>query len=111
MILTNLQQYIATHKKVSLEDLSNHFQYDPEALRPMLNRLIKKGRICQQKSEKCHGCTHCSPESIELYEWINYHNNRDSFECRNDKRNPCNGNSRNGNSRNLKYRRTSKRKK
>ncbi|NEO25511.1 MAG: sugar metabolism transcriptional regulator [Kamptonema sp. SIO4C4] len=90
MILTNLQNYIATHQKVSLEDLSNHFHSAPEALRPMLNRLMRKGRIYKHKSKKCHGCAHCTPESIEFYEWIHERNTRDSLEYRTEAREPRN---------------------
>jgi predicted transcriptional regulator len=70
MILTELQTYLAQRGKVSLTELESHFRTDSNALRGMLNRLIRKGRIRQHITEKCGGCTQCSPELFEVYEWV-----------------------------------------
>ena len=69
MILTELQTYLAKRGKVSLTELESHFRTDADALRGMLNRLIRKGRVHQYKAEKCGGCTHCGTEVFEMYEW------------------------------------------
>jgi putative ferrous iron transport protein C len=72
MILSELQQFLAQHKKASLSDLILHFRIDADALRGMLNRLIRKGRVRKMADgHKCGGCHSCSPETIEFYEWIN----------------------------------------
>ena len=72
MILKELQQFVAQHKKVSLADLQLHFRIDADALRGMLNRLIRKGRIRKMEhSKKCGGCHSCADEAIEFYEWVN----------------------------------------
>ena len=39
MILAEIRQYLAQHKRVALIDLSHHFGSDPEALRGMLAML------------------------------------------------------------------------
>jgi hypothetical protein len=70
MILTELQTYLAKQKKVSLAELESHFRTDADALRGMLNRLIRKGRVRQQMAEKCSGCTHCDQQMFEVYEWV-----------------------------------------
>ena len=70
MILTELQTYLAKRQKVSLAELESHFRIDANALRGMLNRLIRKGRIRSHLAEKCGGCTDCDPQMFELYEWI-----------------------------------------
>ncbi len=70
MILTDIQTYLTQHSRASLTELAIHFRTDAHALRPMLKRLMRKGRIRQWKPEKCGGCTSCSPESIEFYEWV-----------------------------------------
>jgi len=45
MILTDIQAYLAKNQKASLADLSTHFRMSADALSPMLDRLLKKGRI------------------------------------------------------------------
>ncbi len=72
MILSELQQFLAQHKKASLADLELHFRIDADALRGMLNRLIRKGRVRKMADgKKCGGCHSCAPEMIEFYEWVN----------------------------------------
>jgi putative ferrous iron transport protein C len=70
-MLTNIQTYIAKHSTVSIADLSLHFRSDREAIRPMLDKLCRKGRIRKlPASGKCGGCTSCEQGTLELYEWV-----------------------------------------
>jgi putative ferrous iron transport protein C len=71
MILQQLQQYLRTHPSASLEELTRHFDSDADALRGMLNQLIRKGRVHKVAGKQCGGCHSCAPESLELYEWVN----------------------------------------
>lgn len=71
MILTEIQSYIFQHKKVSLADLELHFHIDGDALRGMLHRLVRKGRVQRIEGEKCGGCHSCAEDAIEFYEWVN----------------------------------------
>lgn len=71
MILSKLQLYLAERDRASLEELTLRFHTDAAALRPMLTRLMRKGRVRQLPSaSKCSGCCTCSAERLELYEWI-----------------------------------------
>ncbi len=70
MVLRNIQNYLAKHRKASLQEIALHIKSDTEAVRPMLNRLITKGRIKQLPLNKCGGCTSCPPESLDIYEWV-----------------------------------------
>jgi len=70
MILQQLQTYLRTHPKTSLEELSRQFHSDADALRGMLHSLMRKGRVRQLDGKQCGGCHCCAPESLELYEWI-----------------------------------------
>jgi predicted ArsR family transcriptional regulator len=70
MILKDIQTYLAKYGKASLAELAIHFRADANALRPMLDRLIRKGRIRQRSEKKCGGCQSCAPESLEFYEWV-----------------------------------------
>jgi putative ferrous iron transport protein C len=70
-MLTALQTYIAVHGTVSIGDLSLHFHTDSQALRPMLAKLSRKGRIrALPMPEKCADCTCCDFSQLECYEWI-----------------------------------------
>ena len=71
MILTDIQTYLGKQKRASLADLALHFRTDADALRPMLERLSRKGRVRRLDGKKCRGCTSCAPTSLEVYEWIN----------------------------------------
>lgn len=71
MILKELQNFIFNRRRVCLAEMELHFHMDGDAIRQMLNKLIKKGRIYKVPTpEKCHGCTCCYPDTIEFYEWV-----------------------------------------
>ena len=71
MILKQLQEFVLDYHRVSLAEMELHFHMDGGALRQMLSKLIKKGRVRQIPiPDKCHGCTFCNPDAIEFYEWV-----------------------------------------
>lgn len=72
MLLTELRHYISTHRRVTLVDLINRFEIQPEAMRAMLAHWIRKGKVRHHVgSGACTtGCSKCSPESLEFYEWM-----------------------------------------
>ena len=70
MLLQELQLYLKQHQRVSLQEIEQHFHIDANALRGMLQQLIRKGRIHQLASKACGQCHSCAPETLELYEWI-----------------------------------------
>jgi Mn-dependent DtxR family transcriptional regulator len=72
MLLITIKQYIKNKRLVSLHELASCFSIDPEAMRDMLNFLIRKGNVRKQnKTNKCGTqCTRCHPSKIEMYEWV-----------------------------------------
>jgi hypothetical protein len=71
MILKELQNYILNKNCVSLAEMKQHFGIDGDALKPMLDKLIKKGRVKKlPTAEKCHSCTGCDHATLEFYEWV-----------------------------------------
>ena len=72
MILAELRDYLAEHKRVALRDVVYRFNADPEALRDMLAILERKGWVRQLPLGTCcsDGCNQCDPVSVELFEWI-----------------------------------------
>ncbi len=72
MILSDIQQFISQNKRASLADLKLHFRMDGDALRGMLNRLMRKGRISKMaEAKKCGGCHSCADDATEIYVWVN----------------------------------------
>jgi hypothetical protein len=71
-MIANVKQYLNSHRVVSLLDLIEYFKLDPEILRSMLQRLIRKGQLRQKsKTINCGTkCTQCSPFMTEMYEWV-----------------------------------------
>lgn len=70
MILAQVRDYLQTHRRAALFDLSLHFDTDPDALRGMLAKWVDKGKVVKlPMGTLCGGCSHCDPNSIEIYEW------------------------------------------
>ena len=70
MILQQLQAYLRDRSTTSLAELADRFQIDADALRGMLDAIVRKGRARKLASKPCGGCHSCAPESLELYEWV-----------------------------------------
>lgn len=72
MILSKIADYLAGRQRVALIDLAHHLGSDPEAVRPMLATLERKGRVRKLPvGTPCTGgCSQCEPTSIEIYEWV-----------------------------------------
>lgn len=72
MILAKIKHYLSSQHSVTLNDLSIHFDTDPEALRDMLQLWVKKGKIKIIQTEgRCVGkCGKCTCASIETYQWV-----------------------------------------
>lgn len=70
MILTDIQKYLQEQGRVSLAQMELKFRMDNHALRGMLDKLIRKGRVRKMPVKKCSGCASCAPEAIEFYEWV-----------------------------------------
>jgi len=71
MILSDLTNYLAAHRRAALLDISHRLDSDPQALRMMLALLERKGRVRKLPSgTRCGGgCTKCDPAAVEIYEW------------------------------------------
>lgn len=71
MKLTELQDFVFDFHRVSLAEMKLYLQIDGDKLRPMLDRLIKNGKV--QKSpmaQECQTCLKCESDELEFYEWI-----------------------------------------
>ncbi len=72
MILSEIRDFIRQRKRCTLQELVLHFDIDAEALRGMLAKWIKKGKIRQIPVGPSCGssCHKCDPALTELYEWV-----------------------------------------
>ena len=71
MDLQELQNFVFDFGRVSLAEIELCFQANGDTIRPMLERLIKKGRVQRSPlDEKCQTCQKCEPDELEFYEWI-----------------------------------------
>ena len=72
MILANVRDYLADHKRVALRDMVYRFNVDADALRDMLAILERKGWVRQLPLGTSCGesCNQCDPASVELFEWV-----------------------------------------
>lgn len=71
MILSQVSDYLKTHRRAALRDMAIGLNTSPDALREMLAVLQRKGRVTKLAAgSSCGGgCTKCSPASVEIYEW------------------------------------------
>lgn len=72
MIVTEVRDYLRTRGQASLRDMALEFGMDQDALRPVLEQWVLKGKIARlPEGSTCAGsCSACEPETIELYQWI-----------------------------------------
>ncbi|BAQ67330.1 hypothetical protein CCR90_00630 [Rhodovulum sulfidophilum] len=81
MVLSDIRSYCAETGQVSLQELANRFDTDPEAIRGMVEVLVQKGMLrCLTETPEggcgkgCCGCTNsCAPlagMSDAVYQWV-----------------------------------------
>lgn len=71
MILSELKAFVKQRGEVSLTDIVNHFDSDPEAVRGMLEFWINKGKLKRiEAPEPCKDSCNCHlTEAGERYRW------------------------------------------
>ena len=72
-MLTDLKGYLVERRAASLSEIALRFHAAPEALRPMLEVWIRKGKVRRSGGVKCGGCASCAAADIEIYEWVEPH--------------------------------------
>ena len=70
MILSELRDYLKSHHRAALIDMSHRFDIEPDALRGMLAKWIAKGKVEKlAQGSDCGGCCKCDAANTEVYEW------------------------------------------
>ncbi|MEQ8602095.1 MAG: FeoC-like transcriptional regulator [Marivibrio sp.] len=71
MILSELRDYLRTHRRATLDDMAARFDKHPDALRGMLRKWVAKGKVAKvSDAGACRrACGGCSVGGPEIYEW------------------------------------------
>ncbi|MEJ2308013.1 MAG: FeoC-like transcriptional regulator [Gammaproteobacteria bacterium] len=71
MILTDIGNYLRERQCASVADIATRFDADPDAVRDMLARLVRKQRIHRVRNLSGCGssCRKCDNAATELYAW------------------------------------------
>ncbi|WP_028583640.1 FeoC-like transcriptional regulator [Desulfogranum mediterraneum] len=72
MDLIQLKQYLKKRRVVALRDLAVHFDTEPSAVEPMVERWVQKGKVKKHAGNLgcTKGCCACDPATIVSYEWL-----------------------------------------
>ena len=71
MILTDIRDYLKSKGQAPLRDMALEFNMDQDALRPLLEQWISKGKVEKlPQGTECGGCHSCEPVTIEIYQWL-----------------------------------------
>lgn len=70
-MLSDLRSYLQAHGRAPLTDIALHLQMEPDAVRPLIEKWQRKGKIIKlEGDDNCGGgCNKCDPETIEIYQW------------------------------------------
>lgn len=69
-MLMELKAFLTERPCASLSQIARHLAAEPEAVRPMLDRWIEKGRVQRSTGPRCQGCASCGEADLEFYAWI-----------------------------------------
>ncbi|BCX82433.1 putative ferrous iron transport protein C [Methylomarinovum caldicuralii] len=71
-MILELRSLLRRQRQIPLKELAEALGSDPETVRPMLERLIRRGEVERLPSATpCPGgCTLCPPQTVEIYLWI-----------------------------------------
>ncbi len=71
-MILELCRLLRHRRQIPLKELAEALETDPETVRPMLQRLIRRGQVERlPPATPCPGgCTLCPPQTVEIYRWI-----------------------------------------
>lgn len=74
LTLSDLKAFMIERRRVTLTEISLHFDTPASAIRPMLAQWAAKGRVRQLEVAGCCGKTGtacaCSSPPAEVFEWL-----------------------------------------
>ncbi|MCK5035947.1 MAG: sugar metabolism transcriptional regulator [Candidatus Sabulitectum sp.] len=74
-MLSEIVRLVKMSNQISLKDIAIHFRMESSAVEPMMDILLRKGRVrlfgAECSSDSCSGCSCSSRESMLLYTTMN----------------------------------------
>lgn len=72
MILTQVRDYLKQKGQAPLRDMALEFGMQQDALRPIVEQWVAKGKVVKLPGGTAcgGGCNSCEPQTVELYQWI-----------------------------------------
>jgi len=72
VILFQVRDYLEAGGTTPLRDLAAHFELSEESAQQMVEHWERKGAVRKLPAGSlCQGsCQSCSPDTIQLYEWV-----------------------------------------
>ncbi|WP_281705268.1 FeoC-like transcriptional regulator [Aeromonas taiwanensis] len=68
MILRDLGEYLAEHRRVSRQELARRFHTSEDAVEAMLGIWMRKGRVAKRETRLCGGSC-CGKSEEVMFEW------------------------------------------
>ena len=71
-MLSAIKRYLIQRRQATLADIALHLDSPQEAVRGMLERWIRKGKIRRLRATASCGssCSKCDPALTEYYQWV-----------------------------------------
>jgi hypothetical protein len=70
-MMSEIMELFRTHGRLTVRELAQHFRMEPAAIEPMLDLLVRKGKILilSDECEKttCSGCFCADREGMAIY--------------------------------------------
>jgi len=72
MTPTAIKQYLVGRRLATLKDIALHFRMEADAVSPMLELWIRKGKVKRHNDRAgCRkGCGMCDSAALTTYEWV-----------------------------------------
>jgi hypothetical protein len=71
-VVAQIKRELQAHGSLSLRDLAARLAMAPDALEPLLQLLVRKGRVALKPltcGTSCDGCSCASREEMLMFEW------------------------------------------
>jgi hypothetical protein len=71
VILKDIKRYLMKRPFATLRDIALHVDAQPDAVRGMLEKWVRKGKVAKQLATSSCGssCSKCDVEATEIYRW------------------------------------------
>ncbi|QXP84385.1 FeoC-like transcriptional regulator [Methylococcus sp. Mc7] len=70
-MLTELKEYLITHRGVCVTEVAAHFDIPPETARALLEHWVRKGKVARfDVAGQCQACRSPCNERLQIFQWL-----------------------------------------